>query len=130
MPFSFSGLMILGGALLAADDNGQPNLAGRWVQTSVGQELVIRPKVKLTPDVAPGYGTNLGGSVGYGSATSTVVTAEATPVRVERKMALNIAEDGSFDWSVNKRRPKAHPAFTPSSRSAAAVLRSLLANYC
>jgi len=103
MPSSVLGSIIKGVALLAASAHGQSSLAGRWVHTSVGQELVIRPQVKLTPYAAPGYGTNLGGSAGHGSATNTVVTTEATPVRVEREMALNIAADGSFTWSVKKR---------------------------
>jgi hypothetical protein len=81
----------------------QANLTGPWVQSSSGQELVLKPKIKLTPYAAPGYGTNLGGSVGYGSATSTVVATEATPLHVERNMALTIAPDGKFTWIVNKR---------------------------
>jgi hypothetical protein len=80
-----------------------PNVAGRWVQSSVGQELVIRPKIKLTPYAAPGYGTNLGESVGYGSATTTVLATEAVPMQVTRRMTLAIASDGRFDWTVDKR---------------------------
>jgi hypothetical protein len=81
----------------------QANLTGQWVQASSGQELVLKPKIKLTPYAAPGYGTNLGGSVGYGSATTTVVATEATPLHVERDMTLTIAPDGKFTWTVNKR---------------------------
>ncbi len=81
----------------------QASLTGRWVQSSSGQEFVLKPRIKLTPYAAPGYGTNLGGSVGYGSATTTVVATEATPLHVERDMALTIAPDGKFTWTVNKR---------------------------
>jgi hypothetical protein len=81
----------------------QPKLMGKWVQFSSGQELVLKPRIKLTPYAAPGYGTNLGGSVGYGSATTTVVATESTPLHVERNMALTIAPDGKFTWIVNKR---------------------------
>lgn len=81
----------------------QASLTGQWVQSSSGQELVLKPKIKLTPYAAPGYGTNLGGSVGYGSSTTTVLTTEATPLHVERNMALTIAPDGKFSWIVNKR---------------------------
>lgn len=81
----------------------QASLAGQWVQSSSSKELVLKPKIKLTPYAAPGYGTNLGGSVGYGSATTTVVATEATPLHVERNMALTIAPDGKFTWVVNKR---------------------------
>ncbi|HZH06741.1 MAG TPA: hypothetical protein VEY69_08705 [Lautropia sp.] len=90
-------------ALLASAANAQPGIAGRWVQSSSGQELVLRPKIKLTPYAAPGYGTNLGGSVGYGSATTTVVTTEATPMKVDRDMVLEVAADGTFTWQVIKR---------------------------
>jgi hypothetical protein len=64
---------------------------------------VLRSKIKLTPYAAPGYGANVGGSVGYGSATTTIVTAEAAPVRVERNMTLDIAGDGAFTWLISKR---------------------------
>jgi hypothetical protein len=63
------------GALSATPGAAQPSLAGRWVQSSSGQELVLRPKIKLTPNAAVGYGTNLGGSVGYGSATTTALAS-------------------------------------------------------
>ncbi len=95
--------LLIGSVVAAAPAGAQSGLAGRWVQSSAGKELVLRPKVKLTPYAAPGYGSNLGGSVGYGSATTTVVATEATPVHVERQMALTIAPDGKFNWIVNKR---------------------------
>lgn len=103
MLFTHLRSVVLLGALLATSATAQSGLAGRWVQSSSGQELVLRPKIKLTPYAAPGYGTNLGGSVGYGSATTTVVATEAAPVRVEREMALAIAADGAFTWTVTKR---------------------------
>ena len=93
----------LGAVLVATPAGAQSGIAGRWVQSSSGQELVLRPKIKLTPDAAPGYGTDLGGSVGYSSATTTVLATEAVPMRVERKMTLEIAADGAFTWTVNKR---------------------------
>jgi hypothetical protein len=93
----------LGAFLAATSGEAQSGIAGRWVQSSSGQELVLRPKIKLTPYAAPGYGTNLGGSVGYGSATTTVLATEAAPMQVERKMTLEIAADGAFNWTVDKR---------------------------
>ncbi len=95
--------LALGALLMATSVGAQSGLVGRWVQSSSGQELVLRPKIKLTPYAAPGYGTNLGGSVGYGSATTTVLATEATPVRVERRMTLDVAADGAFTWTINKR---------------------------
>jgi hypothetical protein len=76
------------------------SLAGRWSQQSSGQELVIRPKIKLTPAYSPSMGMSLGGSVGYGSATTTVLATEPTPLKVDRRMTLDVAADGGFLWTV------------------------------
>jgi hypothetical protein len=82
-------------------------LAGTWTQSSSGKELVLQSKIKLTPYAAPGYGTNLGGSVGYGSATSTVVTTEPVPMQVDRRMTLAIDNRGDFVWTIEKRQHEA-----------------------
>lgn len=79
-------------------------LAGTWTQASSGKELVLQTKIKLTPFAAPGYGTNLGGSVGYGSATNTIVTTEPVPMQVERRMTLAIDGQGGFVWTIDKRQ--------------------------
>lgn len=103
MPPKFLRSSVLLGALLATSAATHPGLAGRWVQSSSGQELVLRPKIKLTPNAAIGYGISLGGSVGYGSATTTVVATEASPLKVEREMALTVKADGAFTWTITKR---------------------------
>lgn len=82
-------------------------LAGTWTQSSSGKELVLQSKIKLTPYAAPGYGTNLGGSVGYGSATNTVVTTEPVPMQVDRRMTLAIDNQGAFVWTIDKRQHEA-----------------------
>ena len=60
-------------------------IAGRWTQTSSGKELVLTPRIKLVPNVGVTAGTNLGGTVGYGS------------------MTLAIEADGRFKWTVARR---------------------------
>jgi len=88
-------------AIGAASTSAQAQtLAGRWSQQSSGQELVIRPKIKLTPSYSPSMGMSLGGSVGYGSATTTVLPTEPTPLKVDRRMTLDVAPDGGFSWTV------------------------------
>jgi hypothetical protein len=89
--------LMIGGAALA--DPASP-LAGRWVQSSSGSELVLKPKIKLTPSYTASMGTSLGGSVGYASATTTVLATEPTLTKVDRRMELTVQADGRFHWVV------------------------------
>ncbi len=77
-------------------------LAGRWSQASSGDELVLKPKIKLTPAYTPSMGMSLGGSVGYGSATTTVLATEPALMKVSRTMELNVQPDGRFAWTVQR----------------------------
>jgi hypothetical protein len=79
-------------------------VAGRWIQTSSGKELVLAPRIKLQPNVGPSYGTNLGGSVGYGSMTRTTIITEPVVMQVARSMTLVIEGDGRFKWTIVTRR--------------------------
>ena len=79
-------------------------VAGRWIQTSSGKELVLAPRIKLQPNVGPSYGTNLGGSVGYGSMTRTTIVTEPVPMQVARSMTLVVEGDGRFKWTIVTRR--------------------------
>ncbi|MEI4508882.1 hypothetical protein WBQ88_19735 [Sphingopyxis sp. CCNWLW253] len=78
-------------------------VAGRWTQASSGKELVLAPRVKLQPNVGPSYGTNLGGTVGYGSMTRTTIVTEPVMIDVARSMTLAIEADGRFKWTIVKR---------------------------
>lgn len=78
-------------------------IAGRWTQTSSGKELVLAPRIKLVPNVGVTAGTNLGGTVGYGSMTRTTIVTEPTMMAVARSMTLAIAADGQFKWTIVKR---------------------------
>lgn len=78
-------------------------VAGRWTQASSGKELVLAPRVKLQPNVGPSYGTNLGGTVGYGSMTRTTIVTEPVMMDVARSMTLAIEADGRFKWTIIKR---------------------------
>ncbi|MDG2532834.1 hypothetical protein P6144_04185 [Sphingomonas sp. HITSZ_GF] len=87
----------------ASASNGDvPALAGTWSQSSTSKELVLASKIKLQPSMATGYGTNLGGTFGPGSATNTTIVTESTPVSVQRQMSLAIQRDGSFLWKISK----------------------------
>jgi hypothetical protein len=88
-----------------ASNGDVPRLAGSWSQSSTSQELVLTSKIKLQPAMATGYGTNLGGTFGPGSATNTTLVTESTPVTVRRTMNLAIRADGSFDWKISKTQP-------------------------
>lgn len=77
--------------------------AGRWSQTSSGKELVLAPRIKLQPNVGPSYGTNLGGTTGYGSMTRTTIVTEPVMMDVARSMTLAIEADGRFKWTIVKR---------------------------
>jgi len=78
-------------------------IAGRWTQTSSGKELVLTPRIKLVPNVGVTAGTNLGGTVGYGSMTRTTIVTEPTMIAVARSMTLAIEADGRFKWTVARR---------------------------
>lgn len=84
----------------------QSSVAGQWSQSSDGSELVLVPKFKLQPNVGVTWGTNLGGSVGYGSMTRTTIVTDPVPLRVARRMRLNITGDGRFTWTTIKSHPE------------------------
>lgn len=91
----------------AKASNGDiPGLAGSWSQSSTGTELVIGSKIKFQPSMATGYGTNLGGTFGRGSATNTTIVTESMPVTVRRQMHLVIRRDGTFTWRITKVQPE------------------------
>lgn len=77
------------------------NLVGTWTHEGTQQELVIRSSIQFRPYSLPGD-FNLGGSVGAGSATNTVIATQPTPTQVSREMALIIREDGAFSWVTKK----------------------------
>ncbi|WP_447724329.1 hypothetical protein [Sphingomonas koreensis] len=78
-------------------------VAGRWIQTSSGKELVLAPRIKLVPNVGVTPGTNLGGTVGYGSMTRTTIVTEPTVMAVARSMTLAVEADGRFKWTIVRR---------------------------
>ena len=78
-------------------------VAGRWIQTSSGKELVLTPRIKLVPNVGVTPGTNLGGTAGYGSMTRTTIVTEPVMMSVARSMTLAIESDGRFRWTIVKR---------------------------
>lgn len=88
-----------------ASNSDIPKIAGAWSQSSSTQELVLTPKIKLQPSIATGYGTNLGGTFGPGSATNTTIVTESTPMLIRRFMNLEISPDGAFRWKINKVQP-------------------------
>lgn len=89
-----------------AANAGGAALSGRWTQASSGREIVLLPKIKLQPNVGISHGTSLGGSVGYGSMTRTIVATEPTPMQVTRTMVLSIDEGGRFTWDIVKEHPE------------------------
>lgn len=106
MKFVVASIMaLIGSGWLSAPAGAQSGAApaGTWTQSSSGKELVLAPKFKLQPNVGVGYGTNLGGSVGYGSMTRTTIVTEPTIMNVTRSMTLIIAADGQFKWTIVKR---------------------------
>ena len=90
-----------GSAAAAVKEAG---LVGRWSQHSTGSEIVIQPKIKLQAAMATGYGTNLGGTFGPGSATNTTIVYEGVPMPVKRSMTLDVAPDGTFRLSADLER--------------------------
>ncbi|WP_158266529.1 hypothetical protein [Allosphingosinicella deserti] len=93
------GAVLLASTVIAA---GPADIAGAWAQSSDGSEIVLVPKFKLQPNVGVTMGTNLGGSVGYGSMTRTTIVTDPVPLRVDRTMQLNIQSDGRFEWVTTK----------------------------
>lgn len=98
-------LAALAGAALfsTAPEPVLAGIAGRWTQTSNAKELVLMPRVKLVPNVGVTAGTNLGGTVGYGSMTRTTIVTEPVPMTVARSMTLTVERDGQFDWTITRR---------------------------
>lgn len=100
MKFLF--LAALAGAISLAPPAGV-SIAGRWTQSSNGNELVLVPRVKLVPNVGVTAGTSLGGTVGYGSMTRTTVVTEPVMMAVARSMTLAVDPDGQFTWTITRR---------------------------
>ncbi|MBY8825296.1 hypothetical protein [Sphingomonas colocasiae] len=99
-------LIAAAGAVASTAIRAQPapaGAAGRWVQSSSGKELVLAPRIKLQPNVGVSHGTNLGGTVGYGSMTRTTIVTEAVPMDVARSMTLAIQANGRFEWTIVRR---------------------------
>lgn len=78
-------------------------VTGRWTQASSGKELVLTPRIKLQPNVGVSQGTNLGGTVGYGSMTRTTIVTEPVMTDVTRSMTLAIELGGAFQWTIVRR---------------------------
>ncbi|MGK6325336.1 hypothetical protein ACMGDM_19895 [Sphingomonas sp. DT-51] len=98
---------VVAAANSAVAANGQDaTISGRWTQASNGREIVVLPKIKLQPNVGISYGTSLGGSVGYGSMTRTIVVTEPTTMQVRRSMTLSIDDAGRFTWDIVKEHPE------------------------
>ncbi|HWK36482.1 hypothetical protein [Sphingomonas sp.] len=94
-------------ATVAAAGTGSGGaVTGSWSQSSTTRELVLMPKIKFQPSLATGYGTNLGGTFGAGSATNTVIVNESTSVTVNRSMTLTIRPDGGFSWRITRSYPE------------------------
>lgn len=103
-----TGLALTAAALIACTDaraggegqgavaEGGPRLAGVWRAVSETQTLELRSRIRLSPTTSPYNGTSLGGSVGYGSATTTNIATEPVPVTTRRSVELAIAADGAF----------------------------------
>lgn len=90
-------------AALAATLPAPANIAGRWTQSSNAKELVLVPRIKIVPNVGVTAGTNLGGTVGYGSMTRTIVVTEPVMMAVARTMTLAVDPGGQFTWTIARR---------------------------
>lgn len=90
-------------AWLAPASGAPADLVGQWSQSSEGKEMVLVPRIKLQPNVGVGAGTNLGGTVGYGSMTRTAIVTEPVPMVVARSMVMTIGADGRFEWTITRR---------------------------
>jgi hypothetical protein len=96
----------------AAEAVKTAGLAGKWSQQSFGSELVWGPEIKFQPAMATaGFGTNLGGTFGAGSATNTTIVYSYKPVQVKRTTTLNVAPDGTFHMvaQMERRQGKCTP---------------------
>ena len=108
MMHAMKSMLMLAGAVAIAGPPLQAQIeatgiTGRWSQASTGKELVLAPRIKLVPNVGITAGTNLGGSVGYGSMTRTTVVTEPVMLEVARSMTLTVETDGRFQWSIIRR---------------------------
>ena len=81
------------------------DLAGQWVHEGTQQELVIRSSIQQRAYSMPGD-FSLGGSMGAGSPTNTVISTTPTPTQVHREMALIVKEAGAFSWVTEKTWPE------------------------
>lgn len=106
IPLSSVVTIVVAAGVASAQPGASESLSGRWVHQGAQQELVLQPVIKLQPYVVPGYGTSMGGSVGYGSATSTNIVTEARQTRVERQMTLTMSGEGTFEWRATRRQPE------------------------
>lgn len=99
-------------------------LSGRWSQSSAGSELVWTPEIKFQPTSATtGFGTNLGGTFGAGSATNTTIVYSYKPMNVRRNMSLNVQPDGSFTWTITLQRDMANCRSLRQEKSGRVVVR-------
>lgn len=103
---AMAAFMVAASISAVAAHGQETTISGRWAQASDGRELVLLPKIKLQPNVGISYGTSLGGSVGYGSMTRTIVATEPTPMQVTRTMDLSVDEAGHFTWDIVKEHPE------------------------
>lgn len=100
-PTLFAAAVVAASACSAQPVSGL--IEGRWTQTSDGKELVLTPRVKLQPNAGYTYGTDLGGTAGYGSPTRTTIVTEPVLMEVARSMQLAITPGGQFEWTIVKR---------------------------
>lgn len=100
------------------------NLSGRWSQSSTGNELVWGPEIKFqAANATTGFGTNLGGTFGAGSATNTTIVYSYKPMNVRRNMSLNVQPDGSFTWTITLQRDMANCRSLRQEKSGRVVVR-------
>ena len=89
----------------AAEAVKTAGIAGNWSQQSFGTELVWGPEIKFqAAGATAGFGTDLGGTFGAGSATNSTIVYSYKPVQVKRSMALDVAPDGTFHMTANMER--------------------------
>lgn len=83
-------------------------LVGTWsARGSGGSELKMTPTIKIQPNISAGGGFNMGGTMGAGSPTSTVIVNEYKSVKAgDRAQSLTINSDGSFKWIVDRGAPR------------------------
>ena len=83
-------------------------LVGTWrTQGGGGSELKMTPTIKFQPSMSTGNGFDMGGTMGAGSPTNTVIVNEYKSVKGgDRVQALTINPDGSFKWIVDRGAPR------------------------